>query len=224
MSPGSLQTYLNNKILATNSSPEYHPTILINQKQELFNTLEDTFQMNIETTYQLAHITNQIKLQYTFSAFTDGSLSTFKNTKFMGFGWILQEYNNQQYTFQGQITNFTSSTRAEITAILTLIVIIPNNSSITIFTDNQAALQAINNSFHISPVQGLRKYKNWSLLDKIVETCHNRKIHLILEKILAHSRIPGNETANLLARIDPHSGMQPGEKLLTLKTTNNHCN
>ena len=45
-----------------------------------------------------------------------------------------------------------------------------------------------------------------------------------MEKILAHSGIPENETADLLARIDPHSGMQPGEKLLTLKTTNNHHN
>ena len=122
------------------------------------------------------------------------------------------------------MTNFPSSTRAKITAILTLIVIISNNSSITIFTDSQAALQAINNSFHISPVQGLRKYKNWPLLDKIVETCHNRKIQLTLEKILAHSGIPGNETADLLARIDPYLDMQPGEKLLTLKTTNNHRN
>ena len=78
----------------------------------------------------------------------------------MGFGWILQGYNNQQYTFQEQTNNFPFSTRADITAILTLIVTISNNSSITIFTDSQAALQAINNSFYISPVQGLHKYKN----------------------------------------------------------------
>ena len=73
-------------------------------------------------------------------------------------------------------------------------------------------------------MQELHKYKNWPLLDRIVKTCYNQKIKLTLEKILAHSGIPGNETADLLARVDPHSGMQPGEKLLTLKTTNNHCN
>jgi ribonuclease HI len=142
----------------------------------------------------------------------------------MGFGWILQGHNDQQYSFQGQTTNFPSSTRAEITAILTLIAVIPNNSTITIFTDSQAALQAINNSFHISPIQGLYKYKNWPLLDKIIEICHNHKIQLILEKVAAHTGIQGNEIADQLARIDSCSGMQPGEKTLTLKTTNNHRN
>jgi ribonuclease HI len=142
----------------------------------------------------------------------------------MGFGWTLQGPNNQHFNFQGQTTNFSSSTRAEITAILTLITIIPNNSSITIFTDSQAALQAINKSFHISPTQGMRKYKNWPLLDKIIEICHNHKIKLALIKVLAHSGIPGNETADLLAKVDSILGMKPGEKLLTLKTTNNHRN
>jgi ribonuclease HI len=222
MSPGSLQTYLNNKISETNPPTEYYPTILINYEQEIFNTLENTFLTDLEIIYQLAHIANQIKTNHTFSAYTDGSLSQFRNTKYMGFGWTLQGSNNQQYTFQGQTNNFPSSTRAEITAILTLIVIIPDNSSITIFTDSQAALQAINKSFHISPSQGLRKYKNWPLLDKIIETCHNRNIHLTLEKVLAHAGIPGNEKADLLAKVDPLSGMQPGEKLLSLNNTNNH--
>jgi ribonuclease HI len=224
MSPGSLQTYLNNKILEPKTPPDQHPTIFIDEEQEIFNKLEDTFQTDIGLIYQLAHIANQIRSHNTFSAYTDGSLTYFKETKFMGFGWTLQGPNNQHFNFQGQTTNFSSSTRAEITAILTLITIIPNNSSITIFTDSQAALQAINKSFHISPTQGMRKYKNWPLLDKIIEICHNHKIKLALIKVLAHSGIPGNETADLLAKVDPISGMKPGEKLLTLKTTNNHRN
>jgi hypothetical protein len=75
MSPGSLQTYLNNKILATNPPPEHYPTILIDRNQELFSQLEDTFQTDLEVIYQLAHIANQIKPHHIFSAYTDGSLS-----------------------------------------------------------------------------------------------------------------------------------------------------
>ena len=89
MSPGSLQTYLNNKILETAPPPDCYPTIQIDQEQELFNILEDTFQTDLETTYQLAHIANQIKSHHTFNAYTDGFLSHFRDIKYMGFSWTL---------------------------------------------------------------------------------------------------------------------------------------
>ena len=128
MSPGSLQTYLNNKILEPKTPPDQHPTIFIDEEQEIFNKLEDTFQTDIGLIYQLAHIANQIRSHNTFSAYTDGSLTYFKESKFMGFKWTLQDPNNQYFNFQGQTTNFSSSTRAEITAILTLITIIPTTA------------------------------------------------------------------------------------------------
>ena len=108
--------------------------------------------------------------------------------------------------------------------ILTLLTTIPNYSSITILSDNQAAIQAINQSLKISLILGLHKYKNWLLLDKIVEICQNQKITLTLEKVLAHSGIIGNKIADCLAKIDYLSGMRSGEKTIILKTTNNHHN
>ena len=56
---------------------EQQPLILINKQQEIFNTLEDNLQTDLESIYQLAHIANQIQNHNIFTVYTDGSLSYF---------------------------------------------------------------------------------------------------------------------------------------------------
>src|SRR5271155_2924276 len=91
-------------------------------------------------------------------------------TGLMGIGWILSDENSNNHLFKGQTSNFVSSTRAEIMAIATLLSTLPRDSTITIFSDSQAAIHAIENFTTTKSKSKSRKYKNWIILEYITET------------------------------------------------------
>jgi hypothetical protein len=79
-----------------------------------------------------------------FHIYTDSSLDTseFNVTDYVviGAGWILK---GSELSFEYGILNFPSSTRPEILAIFTAIFVILNNNKLTIYSDNQAAIDSI---------------------------------------------------------------------------------
>ncbi|PKK72901.1 hypothetical protein RhiirC2_362367 [Rhizophagus irregularis] len=107
----------------------------------------------------------------------------------MGYGWCVSNSFEQKIFFNGTGTLMPSATKAEILAIVTALIIAPSYSSITIFTDSQAAIDGFNKSSqlrYISP-RRFNKINNtilWAALH------HNiQKLNLIvdLKKIRAHS-------------------------------------
>ena len=78
MSPGSMDTYLNNKIRNTTPLPS-NVQINVNPEYEMFNQLEKTFDINIDHLYQLANIANKIAKQTDIHEYTDGLLSYTNN-------------------------------------------------------------------------------------------------------------------------------------------------
>jgi hypothetical protein len=85
--------------------------------------------------------------------YTDGSLITRFNanlntfTKHMGTGWvILNDKEEVILECSNSITEWPSSTRAELGAILSALLVLQTRQRVNIFTDSQAAIDSINHT------------------------------------------------------------------------------
>src|SRR5271163_7169 len=106
--------------------------------------------------------------------------------------------------------------------IATLLSTLSRDSTITIFSDSQAAIHAIENFTTTKSKSKLKKYKNWIIIDYITETINNLYITINLEKVKAYTGILGNEQADQLAHIGEPDGMIPGTKIISLNSNNIH--
>jgi ribonuclease HI len=137
-----------------------------------------------------------------FHIYTDGSLNTseFNITGHVviGAGWILKDL---ELNFECGITNFPSSTRPEILAILTAILAIPYSSKLTIYSDSQAAIDSINSimSHNIKKPHTFR-HNNFILLKAIQELIKDKVLDFQLIKVKNHSNEIWNNAADLIAK------------------------
>src|SRR5207247_10417796 len=133
----------------------------------------------------LLNLVNIADLLVTHSNFySDGSLSF--NTSFnlkMGFGWNCYDTNfNLITSFNASTQYWPSSTRAELSALLSIIMVVPINSSVHVYTDSQTLIQGFDNikqSNNASRRQYLKKqnYVMWSCIENIYKS-HNLSITL----------------------------------------------
>ncbi|RHZ73646.1 hypothetical protein Glove_230g173 [Diversispora epigaea] len=158
-------------------------------------------QENIQT--KLDDIRLKLSSSMSIRIYTDGSLIKKDNNNShvttMGCGWCALDENDTEFNFSGKVENFASSTRAELMAILTAIYATPKHSRLCIFTDSQAAIDAIANAA-ANPRKAHRKLKNWTIVKAIEEIANVQNLTLRLEKVKAHSGVIHNETADKLAR------------------------
>ena len=107
------------------------------------NIIESIFEDTMDRLF-LTSIEEQLRYEPPhFEAYTDGSLRN-NNTPdiVMSYGFIILDNKEKQYRFRSSVTNWPSSTKAEIMAILTTLVVLPENSNITIYTDSQCAIDS----------------------------------------------------------------------------------
>ncbi|RHZ79396.1 hypothetical protein Glove_147g63 [Diversispora epigaea] len=163
-------------------------------------------QENIQT--KLDDIRLKLSSSMSIRIYTDGSLIKKDNNNShvttMGCGWCALNENDTEFNFSGKVENFTSSTRAELMAILTAVYATPKRSRLCIFTDSQAAIDAIATSVNFfkpaNPRKAHRKLKNWTIVKAIEEIANVQNLTLQLEKVKAYSGVIHNETADKLAR------------------------
>jgi ribonuclease HI len=124
-----------------------------------------------------------------FIAYSDGSLTktTDHEQARMGFGWLLQDLDHIR--FKGNIDNWPSSTRAELSAIWTLILASPENSFITLYTDSQATIDGINKVRTFGNRTKFFNINNRTLISNIIELENRKNISLNLKKVKAHAGI-----------------------------------
>ena len=65
----------------------------------------------------------------------------------MGIGWAQIHNNSVTHNFSAQITNWPSSYKAELFAILSAISTLPRNSTVDIYTDSQSIISKFTNLF-----------------------------------------------------------------------------
>ncbi|RHZ82908.1 hypothetical protein Glove_103g116 [Diversispora epigaea] len=135
-------------------------------------------------TTKLDDIRLKLSSSMSIRIYTDGSLIKKDNNNShvttMGCGWCAFNENDTEFNFSGKVENFVSSTHAELIAILTAVYATPKRSRLCIFTDSQAAIDAIANA-SANPRKAHRKLKK-------------------LNNFKAHSGVIHNETADKLAR------------------------
>ncbi|CAB4483140.1 unnamed protein product [Rhizophagus irregularis] len=175
------------------------------------NTLLDNEAIQQHTT-----LSQQIRLNFvphdTINIYTDGSLTNrFNNssntfTKLMGTGWVI--LNNKDEVIlecNSSITDWPSSTRAELGAILSAILVLQTGQKANIITDSQAAIDSINHT-RTNLTNGKNKTRTWckcnnySIVSSIINLIDSKQLEIKLVKVKGHSGVKGNEEADRVAK------------------------
>jgi len=128
---------------------------------------------------QLIEINNHLNLQNErrFEIYTDGSVCDFgKEQCVISFGFIILMDNQLLHKFRSEISYFPSSNKAELLAVISALIVLPNHSEITIYTDsNNVITEYYNiidrNNFDISPRKFFKINSNnifWNILCEII--------------------------------------------------------
>ena len=133
--------------------------------------------------------------------YTDGSLKEdHTGNKRLGYALVqIGTTEENSYKIKGRITNWASSTRAELMAILEALLISPERGVANIYTDSAASIQAIKRIKECKARDWLKK-NNTAILKAIRQTIETKDIKVIMHKIKAHSGIRENELADLEAK------------------------
>ena len=144
--------------------------------------------------------------------YSDGSLSGANeaNDCRMGAGWFLE---NADISFAFKLVKWPSSTRAELFAIWSIVLLSPENSKITINTDSMAAIQGIEKGRSLKHINKWLSLNNWSIISGIIYLEKIKNIELLLVKVKAHSGIVSNDRADALAK----SGAMDNDKTLEMQ-------
>ncbi|RHZ86333.1 hypothetical protein Glove_52g89 [Diversispora epigaea] len=153
---------------------------------------------------ELTMIKDKLKLRNHIKVYTDGSLLNKLWEDIMGFGWVIPEIQDyERLTFRDNIREFPSSTRAELLAILTCLLVMPDKATVNIYTDSLCALQNMNIIKKKSGKRIWKHCKNPVILQIISEIIKEKDLKVNCYKVKAHSGEKFNEIADALAQIPP---------------------
>jgi len=139
-----------------------------------------------------------------FQFYTDGSLGNSSDgEKRMGAAWVQTEGPNQGNFFAAGVTDWPSSYRAEIVAIILAMLTVPQNSEIEIVTDSASCINTFHRLYKPSPKHTIRRWikeKNWSLWMRLFEIIRRKRLQVKFKKVKAHSGDKYNDQADRLAK------------------------
>jgi ribonuclease HI len=116
----------------------------------------------------------------------------------MGFGWLFTTDLALDIKYLGSCKEWASSTKAELIAIITAMIVCPPHSSITIYTDSNNCIDMFNKLKSLKlTARRFQKMNNctlWNTLRHIMVTLH---INVSLIKVKAHLGDPHNDAADV---------------------------
>ena len=165
------------------------------------NILDTSLDYKVKELLDIYDVNSRQYIENTYYFFTDGSYDPERNK--MGLGWI-QTSDETGATFVNRFAasniHWVSSTKAELLAILTAILVVKNNSRIIIYTDSKCAIDQINKYKVETSTRRRLKFIHYQILDRITDAIKKFNLDLVLIKVKAHDENPGNEVADLLAK------------------------
>ena len=155
----------------------------------------------------------------------------------MGIGWVV--INHEAIEFAASAVLWPSSTKAELMACLTALLVVPVKAQVTIYTDSAATIvgfDKIDDMMNLS-VRKRAKIPNYQLWMTIAHLIDVKSLTIRMIKVRAHNGNRLNERADKIAknaaitapRLNVNYLSIPGHKLeitcdnLTLKTSSQRC-
>jgi len=176
--------------------------------------------LNEDLLLEIAGIADTLVTHQTLNFYSDGSLSN--PTSFdlkMGYGWNCYDVDFKLLSsFKASTQYWPSSTRAELSALLSIVMVAPISSTIHVYTDSQSLIQGFDNIKHpnnSSRRQYLKKqnYVMWSCIENIYRS-HN--LSVTLHKVQAHAEDIYNNMADVLAKQGANSDIKGCPDLINL--------
>ncbi len=133
--------------------------------------------------------------------YTDGSLQKDPTgIDSMGFGWICA--NEETLTFSASAILWPSFTKAEMLAVLTVLLTVPANAKVIIYTDSAATINGINSlqQFSQMSVRKREKIPNFPIWMIIAHVKEVLSLSIKMVKVKAHSGDRLNDKADHLAK------------------------
>ncbi|EXX60508.1 hypothetical protein RirG_179260 [Rhizophagus irregularis DAOM 197198w] len=193
----TLDSYLNANSEIFNNSINLN----LNISSPLF--INNIFVGNRDLIIQLLEIAKQFLLRKNFTFYTDGSLTSLdvnsSTQTQMGFAWIeitdaTPNLGPPPPSYKGALSFNPSSTKAEVYALLTAIIAVPDDSELDVFTDSLNVIH----TFHVvmnklTSTRRILKCNNhlaWRLIDILIT---KKSLIVRLHKVKAHSNDYWNE-------------------------------
>ena len=200
---------------ATFKNPSYIPPP---PSINIADSLVPTLFYNNSASNNLAQIATANNSYQHFTFYTDGSVKNFGTDQCtMGIGWAQIHNNSVTHNFSAQITNWPSSYKAELFAILSAISTLPRNSTVDIYTDSQSIISKYNKLIQ-SPYFTSKyfKFNSWPIWHTLLNSLKAYNINLTFHKVQAHTNDIFNNLADFLANNHASS------PILTLNYSNLH--
>jgi ribonuclease HI len=192
------------------------PQFIRNQPTDSFMEVEiedpgiSVIQDNIESEEHREGLIKEYRLNYhrdqtkDFQFYTDGSLgNTVDQDRRMGAAWLQTKGPNQDNFYITGVTDWPSSCRAELVAIILAVLTVPQTSKVEIVTDSASCISTYNRLVKPDPRRTIRRWikeKNWSLWMRLLEIIRKKKLQVYLTKVKAHSGDKFNDKVDKLAK------------------------
>lgn len=172
----------------------------------------------ISVSDQLLHVAQVLSPFNILEIYIDGSFSQTPDDQElpMGYGWTTAFLSPNNITHNGSLRYFPLSTKAEVMAILTALVILASATNITLYTDSQTAINTFHKSKLLSGISHhhflkISNYTLWIAIHHVISIL-NLSVQFI--KVKAHSNNTFNDLADTQAKIGQLASA-PTELVLT---------
>lgn len=127
-----------------------------------------------------------------FTLYTDGALRRYKTFTLGAWGYVL--FNNTACQVAAQVQDYAGVTnnQMETRAVSEALKLVPNNSTINLYTDSQYVINGFKNNFNLKSNKSF-----WQELKNIIQA---KNLKVSYTHVYGHTGIKGNTAADLTMR------------------------
>jgi ribonuclease HI len=189
------------RVPAKNLPTPFQPSSLMEGETSSNKFLINSILLPVAHFDRLITLSDELSSYQVLEFYTDGSLIRLNTNSYMGYGWIFSSDSSLNISYSGSAIHWASSTKAEILAILTALIVCPQGSTVDIYTDSACAISTFN-SLHdpkLTP-RRFQKINNVLLWQAIKHIIVILNLKVSLHKVKAHSDNIYNDMADNLAK------------------------